>query len=131
MNTSIRTRIRTLTILLAATMGAAMVQTSVANAADEVPRGHTETYVVGYSDLDLSDSKDVRLLYLRLRYAAVTLCESAATWGKKVGEACVRKAMDDAVARADAPLLSQYYQLRSKGDKAGLVRLAKAKSANE
>jgi len=38
----------------------------------------------------------------------------------------VHKAVNDAVASVDAPLLSQYYQLRNKGDKAGLVQLAKA-----
>jgi UrcA family protein len=84
------------------------------------------TYPVGYSDLDVSKLKGAKTLYLRIRHAAEVLCESAATWGKKEGEACVRKAVDDAVARVDVPLLSQYYQLRSKGDKAGLVRLANA-----
>jgi hypothetical protein len=34
--------------------------------------------------------------------------------------------VDNAVARVDVPLLTQYYELRSKGDKAGLVQLAKA-----
>jgi len=84
------------------------------------------TYSVRFSDLDVSKLKGAKILYLRIRYAAETLCQSAATWGKKEGEACVRKAVDDAVARVDLPLLTQYYQLRSKGDKAGLVQLAKA-----
>ena len=84
------------------------------------------SYPVGYSDLDLSKVKGAKTLYLRIRYAAETLCESAATWGKKEGEACVNKAVNDAVARVNAPLLTQYNQLRSKGDKAGLVQLAKA-----
>jgi len=83
-------------------------------------------YPVGYSDLDVSKIKGAQTLYLRIRYAAETLCESAATWGKKEGEACVNKAINDAVARVDAPLLTQYSQLRSKGDKAGLMQLAKA-----
>src|ERR1700675_2762460 len=83
-------------------------------------------YPVRYSDLDVSTMKGATTLYLRIRYAAETLCESAATWGKKEGEACVHKAVNDAVARVDAPLLTQYSQLRSKGDKAGLVQLAKA-----
>ena len=85
------------------------------------------TYPVGYSDLDVSKLKGARILYLRIRHAAETLCESAATWGKKEGEACVRKAVDDAVTRVNVPLLTQYYELRSKRDKAGLVQLAKAK----
>ena len=84
------------------------------------------TYPVGYSDLDVSKLKGAKTLYLRIRHAAETLCENAATWGKKEGEACVDKAVNDAVARVDAPLLTQYSQLRSKGDKAGLVQLAKA-----
>lgn len=64
---------------------------------------------------------------MRIRHAADVLCESAATWGKKEGEACIRKSVNDAVARVDIPLLTQYYELRSKGDKAGLVQLAKSK----
>jgi len=84
------------------------------------------TYPVGYSDLDVSKLKGAKLLYLRIRHAAEVLCESAASWGKKEGESCVRNAVDDAVVRVDVPLLTQYYQLRSKGDKAGLVQLAKA-----
>jgi UrcA family protein len=84
------------------------------------------SYPVGYSDLDVSKLKGAKILYLRIRYAAETLCESAATWGKKEGDACVQKAVNDAVARVDAPLLTQYSQLRSKGDKAGLVQLANA-----
>jgi UrcA family protein len=91
----------------------------------EVPREYV-TYPVRYSDLDLSKLKGAKILYLRIRHAADLLCESAATWGKKEGEACLRKATDDAVARVDVPLLSLYYQLRSKGDKAGLTQLAKA-----
>jgi len=84
------------------------------------------TYPVGYSDLDVSKLKGAKTLYLRIRHAAETLCESAATWGKKEGDACVQNAVNDAVARVDAPLLTQYSELRRKGDKAGLVQLAKA-----
>jgi UrcA family protein len=83
------------------------------------------TYPVGYSDLDLSTTKGAKTLYLRIRYAAETLCESAATWGKKQGEACVNKAVNDAVARINTPQLTDYSQLHSKGDKFGLVQVAK------
>jgi len=85
------------------------------------------TYPVRYSDLDVTKMKGAKTLYLRIRYAAEQLCESTATWGRKEGEACVRKAVNDAVARANVPLLSQYHQLRSTGDKAGLIQLANAK----
>jgi UrcA family protein len=84
------------------------------------------TYPVGYSDLDVSTMKGAKTLYLRIRFAAETLCQNAASWGKKEGEACVRESVDDAVARVGAPLLSKYYELRRKGDKAGLMQLAKA-----
>jgi UrcA family protein len=84
----------------------------------------TVTYPVGYSDLDVSTAKGAKTLYLRIRYAAETVCESAATWGKKEGDACVNKAVNDAVARISAPRLTQYTE--STGDKAGLVQLANA-----
>jgi len=84
------------------------------------------TYPVGYGDLDVATARGTKTLYLRIRYAAETLCESAATWGKKEGEACVNKAVNDAVARVNAPLLTRYTQLRGKHDKAGFVQLAKA-----
>jgi UrcA family protein len=83
------------------------------------------TYPVQYSDLDVSTAKGAKTLYLRIRYAAETLCESAATWGKKQGDACVQKAVNDAVAHINAPQLTQYSQ-RSKGNKAGSVQLANA-----
>ena len=92
--------------------------------ASEPTAASTVTYPVGYSDLDVATAKGAKTLYLRIRYAAETVCESAATWGKKEGEACVNKAVNDAVARINAPRLTQYTQ--SKGDKAGLVQLAKA-----
>ena len=92
----------------------------------EAPAPQSVTYPVGYSDLDVSKLNGARILYLRIRYAAETLCESTASWGKKEGDACVRKATGDAVAGVNSPMLSQYYQLRTKGDKAALVQIAKA-----
>lgn len=94
--------------------------------ASDSPAAAIVSYPVGYSDLDVSTMSGAKTLYLRIRYAAETLCESNATWGKKEGDACVHKAVSDAVARVGAPLLSQYHQLRSKADKAGLVQLAKS-----
>jgi UrcA family protein len=105
--------------------GTALAQSAAA--AEATPASATTvSYPVGYSDLDVSTTKGAKTLYLRIRYAAEALCESAATWGKKEGEACVNKAVNDAVARINAPLLTKYSQLRSKGDKSGLVQLANA-----
>jgi UrcA family protein len=110
--------------------GTALAQQATAAEASPASSHSTAQWSVSspvrYSDLDVSKMKGAKTLYLRIRYAAETLCESAATWGKKEGEACVNKAVNDAVVRVDAPLLTQYSQLRSKGDKAGLVQLAKA-----
>jgi UrcA family protein len=89
------------------------------------PTKWTVTYPVGYRDLDVSTAKGAKTLYLRIRFAAETLCESAATWGKKEGEACVTKAIHDAVSGVNAPLLTQYSLLHTKADKAGPVQFAK------
>jgi len=107
--------------------GTALAQepTAAAAAAEHSTANWAVTYPVRYSDLDVSTLQGAKTLYLRIRFAAETLCESAATWGKKEGQACVNKAVDDAVAHVNLPLLSQYHQLRSKGDKSGLVQLAK------
>jgi UrcA family protein len=96
------------------------------------PRGNSQqsihlthwsvSYPLSYSDLDMSKMSGAKILCMR--FAAETLCESAATWGKKEGDACVNKAVNDAVARINAPRLTQYAQ--SNGDKAGLVQLANA-----
>jgi UrcA family protein len=94
--------------------------------AAEATASSTVSYPVRYSDLDVSTTKGAKTLYLRIRYAAETLCESAATWGKKEGDACVNKAVNDAVVRINAPLLTKFGQLRSTGDKAGLMQLANA-----
>ena len=83
------------------------------------------TLPVSYSDLDVSKMSGAKILYMRIRFAAETLCKSAATWEKKEGQACVTKAMNDAVAHVNDPQLTQYSQLRSYGNKAGLVQLAK------
>lgn len=94
--------------------------------ASEPTAASTVTYPVRYGDLDVATAKSAKSLYLRVRYAAETVCESASTWDKKEGEACVNKAVNDVVSRVNAPLPTKYSQLRSKGDKAGLVQLANA-----
>jgi UrcA family protein len=127
MNSSIKTQSKIATIVLVTSFaglgGIALAQPA---AAAEATRDSTTSYSVGYSDLDVSKIQGAKILYLRIRHAAETVCESTATWGKKEGEACVNKAINDAVARVDAPLLTQYFQLHSKHDKEGLVQFAKA-----
>jgi UrcA family protein len=131
MKTSIKTQSKLVPSIVAATLfaigGAAIGGTALASERTAPPTTNWSlTYPVRYSDLDVSTAKGAKTLYLRIRYAAETLCESAATWGKKEGEACVQMAVNDAVAHVNAPLLTQYSQLRSKGDKTGVVQFANA-----
>jgi UrcA family protein len=127
MNNLIKTQSKLAKLVVVASFfalgGTALAQS--ATAAEAAPAS-TVSYPVGYSDLDVSTTQGAKTLYLRIRYAAETVCESAATWGKKEGEACVNKAVNDAVARLNAPKLTQYNQLRSKGNDAGLVQFANA-----
>jgi len=126
MNNLIKTQSKLAKIVVVASFfalgGTALAQPATAAEAT----ASTVSYPVRYSDLDVSTTKGAKTLYLRIRYAAETLCESAATWGKKEGEACVNKAVNDAVARINAPLLKEYTQLRTKDDKAALAQLASA-----
>jgi UrcA family protein len=83
------------------------------------------TFTVGFSDLDLTKIKGAKILYLRILYAATTLCQNDYSWSKHDGDVCTHKAIDAAVARVNSPLLSQYYRLRRNGDKVGLAQLAR------
>ena len=130
MNTVIKTQSNLVKFVVAAGFIAlGFVGTSLAQeptiAASQSITHWSVSYPVSYSDLDVSKMSGAKILYMRIRFAAETLCKSAATWGKKEGQACVHKAINDAVARVNAPVLTQYSQLHSKGDKAGLVQLAK------
>ncbi len=66
-------------------------------------------------------------MYSRIRQAANAVCESLDSRVLGFTEkhrACVNQAIADAVASVDRPLLSQYHQLRTKGDKGAVVQLA-------
>jgi UrcA family protein len=130
MNNLIKTQSKLAKFIVAAgflSLGStAIVGTALASEPTATSTTHASvTYPVRYGDLDLATAKGAKTLYLRIRFAAETVCESAATWGKKEGEACVNKAVNDAVARVNAPQLMQYNHLHTKGDKAGVVQLAK------
>jgi UrcA family protein len=86
-------------------------------------------YVVRFRYLDLSTIEGVTTLYSRLRYAARRVCdpfESREMWVAEKQRACMNKAVADAVASVNRPLLSQYHRLRIHDDRAGLAQLAKA-----
>jgi UrcA family protein len=121
---------RAMTICFAAFLGFNAVDASAASPSN-VPSATDALlkYVVRFHELDLSKIEGVTTLYARLRYAARVVCdpfESREMWVAKKQRACMDKAIADAVASVNRPLLSQYHNLRTKGDKVGLVRLAKA-----
>ena len=130
MNKSMATAARAMTICIAATLGynAAGASTgSLSN--DESATNASLTYVVRFADVDLSKIDGAIALYARIHQAAGTVCRPLESRQLSLAEkhrACMDRAIADAVASVNRPLLSQYHQLRTKGDRAGLVQLAKA-----
>ena len=129
MNTILTTAARALMICIAATLGFSAVDASAGNFPSIRPMpGSPPTYLVKFADLDLARIEGVTTLYRRLGHAAREVCDSliSTEWFPTNYKACVDQATADAVAIVNRPLLTQYHQLRIKGDKAGLVQLAKA-----
>jgi UrcA family protein len=130
MNKTLATAARTLTICIAATFGFNAANASTDDVANSllVTTG-LRTSTVRFADLDVSTLKGAKRLYTRLYMAALVVCkplETAPLWHSDQYEVCLHKAVADAVASVNRPLLSQYHQSRTKGDKAGSVELAKA-----
>ena len=89
--------------------------------------GVQRSYIVRFPELDLSKIEGVATLYNRLRSAARLVCEPGQDeLNPRPDRACINKAIAEAVAKVNRPLLTQYHQLRIKGDSTGLVQLAKA-----
>ena len=85
-------------------------------------------YVVRFPDLNLSTIAGVGQLYGRLRTASELVCplETDEPLRRLEQHVCETKAVGDAVASINSPLLSQYHQLRTRGDRAGMALLAKS-----
>jgi UrcA family protein len=118
---------RTIAICIAATMGYTATAGTVANNLSVTNSGLE--YVVRFSDLDLSKFDGAAALYARLRYAARIVCapgESREMGIAAIYRACMDEAVANAVSKVNRPLLSQYHQARTKGDKTVPVQLANA-----
>jgi UrcA family protein len=130
MNKFIATTARTFAIGITATIAFNAANASTDGVSNVQPtKSDYLTYVVRFSDLDISKIEGTKTLYTRLHYAANVVCmplESATAWGASKHRACINKAIDDAVAGVNRPLLSQYHQLRTKGDKSAAIQLASA-----
>ena len=130
MNKTVATTARALAICIAATLSFNAVDASAGNLSNnDSVTGGPPKYVVRFPDLDLAKIEGVTALYGRLRYAAHVVCEPILGQQTRFpGEyrTCVDRAIAGAVASVNSPLLSQYHELRTKGDRAGIARLAKA-----
>lgn len=128
MNKFMTTTTRALIIGIAATLAFNAAGASGVSNVQSMTNGY-RTYVVRFSDLDVSKIDGAKTLYTRLSHAAKVVCEPLETidsWGSLRFSACMQKAIAAAVASVDRPLLSQYHQLRSKGATTGPVQLAKS-----
>jgi UrcA family protein len=128
MNTIIINAARALMICIAATLGFNPADASAGTLSNDTSvTGAVRKEVVRFPDLDLSRIEGVAKLYGRIAHAARDVCDPFETqWHPTEYRICVDKAIADAVAIVNRPLLSEYHQLRTKGDRAGLVQLAKA-----
>src|ERR1700732_2746387 len=128
MNTIITNTARALTICIAATLGFSAADASPGTLShDTAVTGAARKEVVRFPDLDLSRIEGVAKLYGRIAHAARDVCDPLLTqWHPTEYGTCVDQAIADAVATVNRPLLTQYLQLRTRGDKAALVQLAKA-----
>jgi UrcA family protein len=127
MNTKIRT-LPAITISAAIALGYSAAGVA-ANTSDNQPVSDgVNKYVVRFPDLDLSKIDGAATLYGRLRHAARMVCDPLQSRDLGIAakyRACVEHAIANAVASVGRPLVSQYHETRTKGDKAPLVQLAK------
>ncbi len=87
-------------------------------------------YVVRFADLDLSNIAGATALYVRLQHAARAVCDPLQSRELALAakyHACVDQAVTSAVASVNSPMLSEYHQLRTKGEKVSRLQLATAK----
>jgi UrcA family protein len=127
MNTIITNTARALTICIAGTLGFSAADASAGTISNDTSVTGVAKEVVRFPDLDLSKIEGVTRLYGRIAHAARDVCDPLITqWHPTEYRTCVDKAIANAVATVNRPLLSQYHQFRIKGDRAGLLRLAKA-----
>ena len=124
------TAIRALIICAIAILGFNTAKASTADVLNDLSlKNAARTYTVRFADLNVSTIDGARSLYTRLRHAAKVVCaplETAPLFGSNQYYTCMSKAIADAVASVNRPLLSQYHRLRTKSDKARGVELAKA-----
>jgi len=110
MNTSLNFR----RLFAAAALGAFAASFTVAAHADQsivVPQ-----VIVKYADLAVSTPQGAAALYHRIFGAALTVCrplDDSSLGSKHLVDACIHKAVADAVAKVDQPALSAVYRAKN------------------
>ena len=100
---------------LAATIGT-FLACSPAHADSSIVGDETSTTTVHFADLDLNSHYGAQHLFLRLKNAAVSVCGDAndpVAFDERIGILqCQQKAVEQAVARIDRPLLTAIFAQR-------------------
>jgi UrcA family protein len=97
MNTSIRSNVRT---ALACAIGGILWSTLPVSAAFSADKETPPARTVSYSDLNIHSAAGARILYRRIRTAAIEVCHFRDSWDlalKNLREACIKSAVDEAV----------------------------------
>lgn len=129
MNKTTLTGFRALTIGAVMTLGFAAAASAADFSSAPSAGNDVNTYVVRYADLDLAKVNGTTVLYSRISQAARIVCRPLESREINIAakyRACLQQAVSKAVADVNSPVLSQYHELHTKGDKTGQVRLAKA-----
>ena len=75
----------------------------------------TVSQTVKFRDLDLNQTGDAKVLLLRIRRAATTVCTGRPTldhvaFSSRIARTCIKRASDDAVAKLAHPVVTAMYQ---------------------
>jgi UrcA family protein len=129
MNNTKTRAIRAITISMAMALGFGAAAARAGSPTGLFVSDGVNKYVVRFSDLDLGKIDGAAALYNRLRRAAAVVCsplDSPTLQFAFQYRACVDHAIAGAVASVNRPMLSQYHESRTRGDKTAVGQLARA-----
>lgn len=130
MNNTKSGAIRAITIGTAIVLGFSAAIASAKTSNSQSVSFGVKQYTVSFADLDLSKLDGAATLYRRLNQAAAIVCsplESRNMGMAAQHQKCVTNAIAGAVTSVGRPMLSQYYESRTKGEKTAPIQLADAK----
>ena len=115
MNITSRSNVRS---VLAGALGATMLCTlplAAAFSADQDPPNRT----INYSDLNINSTAGARVLYRRIRTAAIQVCIFRDSWDlsiKHLREDCIKRAVDEAVRAVPSAELATLHGMAQQRD---------------